>query len=106
MARSRNMCGICGWVDFERDLGSPEARRMLAGMTTTMACRGPDDEGSWINGSVALGHRRLAIIDIEGGREPMVFREDGRPVLVLVYSGETYNYRELRERLSPGGSRF
>src|SRR5262245_17698833 len=97
-ARSHCMCGICGWVDFERDLGSPDARQELAAMTATMAYRGPDDEGTWIDGAVALGHRRLAIIDIEGGRQPMTLLEDGRPALVLVYSGETYNYRELRQR--------
>jgi asparagine synthase (glutamine-hydrolysing) len=100
------MCGICGWVDFDRDLGDPDARRELAGMTATMARRGPDDEGIWIEGPVALGHRRLAIIDIEGGRQPMALREQGEPALVLIYSGETYNYRELRERLVAAGHRF
>lgn len=100
------MCGICGWVDFDRDLGSPGARRELADMTATMACRGPDDEGTWIDEPVALGHRRLAIIDIEGGRQPMTLQEDGRTALVLVYSGEAYNYRELRQRLAAAGHRF
>lgn len=100
------MCGICGWVAFDRDLGTPEARRALAGMTTTMVRRGPDDEGTWIDGPVALGHRRLAIIDIEGGRQPMMLQANGRPTLVLVYSGEAYNYRELRERLAAAGHRF
>jgi asparagine synthase (glutamine-hydrolysing) len=75
-------------------------------MTATMANRGPDDEGTWIDGPAALGHRRLAIIDIEGGRQPMTLQEDGRSALVLVYSGETYNYRELRRRLAAAGHRF
>lgn len=100
------MCGICGWIDFDRDLGSPDARRELADMTATMAYRGPDDEGTWIDGPAALGHRRLAIIDIQGGRQPMTRQEDGRPALVLVYTGETYNYRELRQRLAALGHRF
>ncbi|TGU46811.1 asparagine synthase (glutamine-hydrolyzing) [bacterium M00.F.Ca.ET.152.01.1.1] len=100
------MCGICGWIDFDRDLGSPDARRELADMTATMAHRGPDDEGIWIDGPAALGHRRLAIIDIQGGRQPMTHQEDGRPALVLVYTGETYNYRELRQRLAALGHRF
>ncbi|BCG76177.1 asparagine synthetase B [Mesorhizobium sp. 113-1-2] len=100
------MCGICGWIDFGRDLGSPDARRELADMTATMAFRGPDDEGTWIDGTAALGHRRLAIIDIQGGRQPMTHQEDGRPALVLVYTGETYNYRELRQRLAALGHRF
>ncbi|TIO67759.1 asparagine synthase (glutamine-hydrolyzing) [Mesorhizobium sp.] len=100
------MCGICGWIDFDRDLGDPDARRELADMTATMAYRGPDDEGTWIDGPAALGHRRLAIIDIQGGRQPMTLQEDGRPTLVLVYTGETYNYRELRQRLAVLGHRF
>ncbi|MER8849438.1 asparagine synthase (glutamine-hydrolyzing) [Mesorhizobium australicum] len=100
------MCGICGWIDFDRDLGGPNARREIADMTATMAYRGPDDEGTWIDGPVALGHRRLAIIDIQGGCQPMTLQEDGRPALVLVYTGETYNYRELRQRLAALGHRF
>ncbi|MBT1158605.1 asparagine synthase (glutamine-hydrolyzing) [Aminobacter anthyllidis] len=105
-ARSQNMCGICGWIDFDRDLGSPDARRELADMTATMAYRGPDDEGAWIDGPAALGHRRLAIIDFQGGRQPITHQEDGRPALVLVYTGETYNHRELRQRLASQGHRF
>jgi asparagine synthase (glutamine-hydrolysing) len=100
------MCGICGWVEFDRNLGNPDARRELADMTATMAYRGPDDEGTWVDGPAALGHRRLAIIDIRGGRQPMILYDDDRPALVLVYSGETYNYRELRERLGAAGHRF
>ena len=100
------MCGICGWVDYERDLAAPDARRELADMTATMACRGPDDEGTWVDGPVGLGHRRLAVIDIQGGHQPMTLQEDGRAASVLVYSGETYNYRELRERLAGAGRRF
>lgn len=100
------MCGICGWIDFDRDLGAPDARRELADMTATMARRGPDGQGTWIDGPAALGHRRLAIIDIDGGGQPMTLQEDGRPALVLVYTGETYNYRELRQRLAALGHRF
>ncbi|APG14884.1 asparagine synthase (glutamine-hydrolyzing) [Bradyrhizobium japonicum] len=100
------MCGICGWIDFDRDLGDPEARRELADMTATMTCRGPDDQGTWIDGPAALGHRRLAIIDLERGRQPMTLQEDGRTTLVLVYTGETYNYRELRQRLVALGHQF
>jgi asparagine synthase (glutamine-hydrolysing) len=100
------MCGICGWVDYERDLEAPAARRELADMTATMACRGPDDEGTWVDGPAALGHRRLAIIDLAGGRQPMTLQDGGRTALALVYSGETYNFRELRERLASVGHRF
>ncbi|GAA3100223.1 hypothetical protein GCM10010464_74610 [Pseudonocardia yunnanensis] len=93
-------------MSFDRDLGEPDARRELAGMTTTMACRGPDDEDTWVDGPAALGHRRLAVIDIEGGRQPMTLTEAVGTTLALVFSGEAYNYRELRERLAGAGRRF
>ncbi|GAA3642960.1 asparagine synthase (glutamine-hydrolyzing) [Nonomuraea antimicrobica] len=98
------MCGICGWVDFERDLR--EARDTAQAMTDTMACRGPDDEGLWTAPHAAIGHRRLAIIDLAGGRQPMVADDDGREPAVLTYSGEVYNYRELRAELIARGHRF
>ncbi|WP_371779379.1 asparagine synthase (glutamine-hydrolyzing) [Streptosporangium subroseum] len=98
------MCGIAGWVDFERDLG--QSRGVAQAMTDTMSCRGPDDEGLWLAPHAAMGHRRLAIIDIEGGRQPMVADEDGRELAVLIYSGEVYNFRELRAELTTRGHRF
>lgn len=98
------MCGICGWVDFERDLR--ESGATAQAMTDTMACRGPDDEGLWLAPHAAIGHRRLAIIDIEGGRQPMIADEDGQPLAVLTYSGEIYNFIELRAELTSRGHRF
>jgi asparagine synthase (glutamine-hydrolysing) len=84
------MCGITGWVDYGRDLHGQEP--VLAQMVATMACRGPDAEGMWIAPQVALGHRRLSVIDIEGGRQPMSVAAEGRTVAVITYSGEVYNY--------------
>jgi hypothetical protein len=75
----RGMCGICGWVDYDRDLRQAGAGDMLAAMTATMARRGPDDEGRYADTHAALGHRRLAVIDLPGGRQPMRIAEDGRP---------------------------
>ncbi|MFI9423135.1 asparagine synthase (glutamine-hydrolyzing) [Streptomyces achromogenes] len=101
------MCGIAGWVDFERDLVREVAAAQA--MTRTMACRGPDDEGIWSAGHVTLGHRRLAVIDIEGGRQPMRTPEtgpDGEPLVVVSYSGEVYNFKEIREELVLLGHRF
>lgn len=98
------MCGICGWVDFERDL--LDERAAAQAMTDTMACRGPDDQGLWMAPHAAIGHRRLAIIDLPGGRQPMVAADDGRDPAVLTYSGEVYNYRELRAELAARGHRF
>lgn len=94
------MCGIAGWVDFDRDLTAERAT--ASAMTATMALRGPDDTGLWLAPHVALGHRRLAVIDIEGGRQPMA-EED---LAVLTYSGEVYNFRELRAQLEGKGHRF
>ena len=98
------MCGIAGWIDFERDL--TRERAVAERMTRTMKARGPDDEGLWLSPHAALGHRRLSIIDLEGGRQPMVAEEDGEPVAVLVYTGEVYNFRELRAELTALGQRF
>ncbi|MEU8934992.1 asparagine synthase (glutamine-hydrolyzing) [Streptomyces sp. NPDC048409] len=97
------MCGITGWVSFDRDL-TTEARALDA-MTETMACRGPDDRGTWSEGPAALGHRRLAIIDLPGGRQPMTVRTpDG--TVAMVYSGEAYNFTELRRELADRGHQF
>lgn len=106
------MCGIAGWVSYERDLSGPGEHRAVAeAMTRTMAERGPDDEGIWTAPHAALGHRRLAVIDVPLGHQPMTLRGsdvDGERTdrSVLVYSGETYNFRELRERLAAAGHRF
>jgi asparagine synthase (glutamine-hydrolysing) len=97
------MCGITGWISFERDL--EQQRDVLDVMTQTMACRGPDASGTYVAGPAALGHRRLAVIDIEGGAQPMSVRTPGGEV-VLVYSGEAYNYTELRDELRRAGERF
>ncbi|MFI0167704.1 asparagine synthase (glutamine-hydrolyzing) [Streptomyces sp. NPDC017095] len=97
------MCGITGWVSYDRDL-TTEATALDA-MTETMACRGPDDRGTWTEGPAALGHRRLAIIDLPGGRQPMTLATPAGTI-ALVYSGEAYNFTELRRELTDRGHRF
>ncbi|GGX75608.1 asparagine synthase (glutamine-hydrolyzing) [Streptomyces minutiscleroticus] len=97
------MCGIAGWVSFDRDLRTEGGT--LDAMTETMACRGPDDRGTWTDRSVGLGHRRLAIIDLPGGRQPMTV-ETPQGTVAMVYSGETYNFTELRGELAGRGHRF
>lgn len=97
------MCGISGWVSYQQDLLAQE--RVLTAMAQTMACRGPDDFGTWLGPHAALGHRRLAVIDIDGGVQPMNERTpDGE--VVLTYSGEVYNYVELRAELRRRGHVF
>ncbi|TCK22304.1 asparagine synthase (glutamine-hydrolyzing) [Pseudonocardia endophytica] len=95
------MCGITGWVDYRRDLNTERAA--LAAMTDTMSCRGPDAAGIHIDGHAALGHRRLAIIDLDGGAQPMVFDRAGHPGVAITYSGEAYNFRELARELTARG---
>src|SRR5581483_11548827 len=97
------MCGITGWVDFSRDL--TRERASIDGMTETMACRGPDASGVWSDHNAALGHRRLAVIDLPGGTQPMsVSTPDGD--VVMVYSGEAYHFPELRDELTQKGHTF
>ncbi|GAA3264734.1 asparagine synthase (glutamine-hydrolyzing) [Nonomuraea helvata] len=94
------MCGIAGWVDFDRDLTDERATALA--MTETMSCRGPDDQGLHLGRHAALGNRRLAVIDVEGGHMPMT--ADG--LAVITYSGEVYNFGELRAELAAKGHRF
>jgi asparagine synthase (glutamine-hydrolysing) len=97
------MCGITGWVSYSRDLRSEHGT--VDAMTETMACRGPDDRGSWLTAHAALGHRRLAVIDLPGGRQPMS-TGTGSSAVAMVYSGEAYNYTELRRELASRGHVF
>ncbi|MFC7304821.1 asparagine synthase (glutamine-hydrolyzing) [Streptomyces monticola] len=98
------MCGLAGWVDFARDVTGQ--RDVLSDMTETMICRGPDAGGMWFDQHAALGHRRLSIIDLDGGRQPMTAEEDGRELACLTYTGEVYNFEELRRELESRGHRF
>ncbi|MCP2342411.1 asparagine synthase (glutamine-hydrolyzing) [Actinomadura rupiterrae] len=75
-------------------------------MTRTQAPRGPDAEGLWLSARAALGHRRLAVIDIEGGRQPMPRAARGGGQAVVTFSGEIYNFRELRDELRSAGWTF
>jgi asparagine synthase (glutamine-hydrolysing) len=99
------MCGIAGWVSFDDDLNAH--RDVISKMTETMALRGPDAGGVRIDRHVGLGHRRLAIIDLAGGVQPMQVEDDaGRTIASLIYTGEVYNFVELRDQLSQLGHRF
>jgi asparagine synthase (glutamine-hydrolysing) len=99
------VCGITGWLERGREL--ERERELVERMTETMICRGPDEGGVWISGPIALGHRRLSIIDIEGGKQPMVADHEGdRTLATLTFCGEVYNYRELRAELAAHGHEF
>lgn len=90
------MCGICGWA-------GEAAPEILDAMTAALVHRGPDGLGRWLAPGVALGMRRLAIVDVAGGCQPF-FNEDGR--LAVVFNGEIYNHRALRAELEALGHRF
>src|SRR6267142_294731 len=95
------MCGIAGIVCFDPRDRVDEAR--LARMRDTLRHRGPDGAGLWVEGPVGLGHRRLAILDLAGGGQPMT-SADG--ALVLVHNGETYNHPDLRSGLEARGHHY
>jgi asparagine synthase (glutamine-hydrolysing) len=95
------MCGIAGL--FHPDVPKPVEAARVRAMTDVLAHRGPDGSGVWTGPGVGLGHRRLSIIDLETGDQPM--RSQGGE-LVLTYNGEIYNFRELREELERLGHRF
>ncbi|NMP23234.1 asparagine synthase (glutamine-hydrolyzing) [Sulfobacillus harzensis] len=97
------MCGIAGWIDYQRNL--VHEQRQLEAMAQPMTCRGPDGSGTWISPHAGLAHRRLVVIDPEGGMQPMS-RRYGDTVYTIVYNGELYNFQELREELQALGYTF
>lgn len=99
------MCGIAGWVDWQRDLRQDRERAVMECMTATLTSRGPDDQGIWAAEHTLLGHRRLIVLDPVGGAQPMVKVHQGQ-TYVIVYNGEIYNYRELRSKLKSLGHNF
>jgi asparagine synthase (glutamine-hydrolysing) len=97
------MCGITGWIDWNADL--TRHRATLEAMTQTLAARGPDANGYHLTRHAALGHRRLTIIDPEGGAQPMS-RRYGDRTYTIVYNGELYNTAEVRAELEAAGHTF
>jgi len=96
------MCGICGFFNISNRQDAPT---ILSAMTACLAHRGPDGMGTWLSSEmdVGLGHTRLAIIDLAGGRQP-IQSVDGR--FIIVFNGELYNYRSLRKELESMGHQF
>ena len=93
---------MCGFVGF---FNTPniDCQRVVEEMANRIIHRGPDDADYYVDEDVSLGFRRLSIIDLEGGRQP-ILNEDG--TMVLVFNGEIYNYQELREDLLAKGHTF
>ena len=95
------MCGITGIFHFDREAPVDEA--VLTAMRETMVHRGPDGAGNWLGGHVGLGHRRLSIVDVAAGQQPMS-NEDG--TVWVTFNGEIYNHQELRSWLISRGHTF
>ena len=95
------MCGIAGQLNFQRL--EPVEHETIVRMARSIAHRGPDDEGFFIAGPVGLGFRRLSIIDLAGGHQPM---PDAEQTVWVIFNGEIYNYRELRAELRNKGHQF
>src|SRR5215472_2319471 len=95
------MCGICGQFNF--GTLKPVRRRDIEAMTNTLVHRGPDDEGYYIDGPLGLGFRRLSIIDLAGGHQPM---SDWEESVWVIFNGEIYNFLELRRELEGHGYVF
>jgi len=95
------MCGIAGQFNFQRR--EPVERASIVRMARSIAHRGPDDEGFFVAGAVGLGFRRLSIIDLTSGHQPM---SDAEETAWVIFNGEIYNYRELRRELQGKGHQF
>ena len=94
------MCGISGVAVWD---GPPPAETEVRAMCETLVHRGPDDLGFVMREGVGLGIRRLAVIDIEGGQQPIVNEDES---VAIVFNGEIYNFLELRKQLEGLGHRF
>lgn len=97
------MCGITGMIHLEQDLRQQEA--LLRKMQETLRRRGPDQEGIFLSPRCAMAHTRLAVIDVEKGRQPMEITAGGE-TYTIVYNGELYNTPELRTQLEQEGVVF
>jgi len=95
------MCGICGQYNFGNQ--EPVLRRDVEAMAKSIAHRGPDDDGYYLSGPIGLGFRRLSIIDLSGGHQPMSDQEES---VWVIFNGEIYNFREIRRELEAHGHVF
>lgn len=97
------MCGITGWIDWQKDLTGEQS--ILADMVSVLSHRGPDDQGLYFSDHVALGHRRLSVMDPARGAQPMI-RSRGSEKYIITYNGELYNAPELKQDLLARGYFF
>lgn len=101
--RKMYMCGITGWASFQQSLENES--KILGKMVETLSRRGPDDTNVWIKKNIAFGHKRLAVVDILGGKQPMT-RKKGDYSYTICYNGELYNTEDIRKELLSKGYTF
>src|SRR3954453_4872874 len=97
------MCGICGAIQLDDGVRLPLGQHVLDRVADVLQHRGPDDRGTHLAPGVAIGARRLSIVDLAGGHQPLA-NEDG--TIWVAFNGEIYNQRKLREDLNRHGHRF
>ena len=97
------MCGISGWIDYSKDIRTE--KKTIAKMAETLSKRGPDDTNVWTNLHVGFGHKRLVVVDPEGGKQPMTKEKSGNHYTIC-YNGELYNTEDIRKELLIKGYSF
>ncbi|MEO0237485.1 MAG: asparagine synthetase B, partial [candidate division WOR-3 bacterium] len=97
------MCGINGILDFSEKLDSNSLEQLINVMNNSIIKRGPDEDGIFVDKNVAFGMRRLSIIDLQKGKQP-IFNENR--TLLIIMNGEIYNYKNLKEHLLSKGHKF
>ncbi|MEW9051386.1 MAG: asparagine synthase (glutamine-hydrolyzing) [Neobacillus sp.] len=97
------MCGVSGWVDFSKNIRNESMTLEI--MANTLAKRGPDETNLWLDTHVGLGHKRLIVVDPEGGKQPMTKQKDGNDYTIC-YNGELYNTEDIRKVLLTKGYSF
>lgn len=103
MFKGKGMCGISGYWDFKNQLEKHELNAMVHNMNNKIRYRGPDDEGIYLNNNLCMGMRRLSILDLDGGAQP-IYNEDR--TIAVVYNGEIYNFKRIRKELKKRGHSF
>jgi len=99
------MCGIVGFVNLKQNLNKEKYKHVLSNMANSIAKRGPDEDGYYIKEHVCLAHKRLIVVDPEGGKQPMNCKLFDN-TYTIIYNGQLYNIKELKKELKENGFSF
>lgn len=97
------MCGIVGFANLKENIS--HSKDDLLNMNSALSLRGPDEDGYYINDNICIGHKRLIVVDPQGGKQPMIYK-DGNQEFVITYNGQIYNFISLRKDLQSLGFTF